>query len=125
LEVWAFSNLSKSLSFKSGKTHIPLEKASTMASDVATQSQSVNETNNINRENGLPNLSQSNPSTSALQPPSENGTQVNGKQGHKSAAQKKREKRKQRRREGSVVSEVSDTESVTSLILKKSELTLL
>jgi hypothetical protein len=39
---------------------------------------------------------------------------VNGKV--KSAAQKKREKRKQRKREGSVVSEISDAESVHLLL---------
>ena len=45
--------------------------------------------------------------------PMPNGTQVNGKlAAPKSAAQKKREKRKQKRREGSIMSEVSDTESV-------------
>jgi hypothetical protein len=45
--------------------------------------------------------------------PMPNGTQVNGKPAApKSAAQKKREKRKQKRREGSIISEVSDAESV-------------
>lgn len=44
--------------------------------------------------------------------PIENGIQANGKPAPKSAAAKKREKRKQRKREGSVASEVSDTESV-------------
>ena len=42
-----------------------------------------------------------------------NGTQMDDKlPAPKSAAQKKREKRKQKRREGSVMSEVSDAESV-------------
>ena len=51
------------------------------------------------------------PTTTAQPIPT--GTQVNGKPAApKSAAQKKREKRKQKRREGSVMSEVSDTESV-------------
>jgi hypothetical protein len=54
-----------------------------------------------------------------------NGTQVNGKlAAPKSAAQKKREKRKQKRREGSVMSEVSDTESVQPSPLGRSLLTL-
>ena len=53
------------------------------------------------------------PSTTPVEP-KENGPQVNGKPAPKSAAQKKREKRKQRRREGSVMSEVSDAESVLS-----------
>jgi len=62
------------------------------------------------------------PQSSTLQS-SERG-KVNRKKSHKSAAQKKREKRKQRRREGSIVSEVSDTESVPSFVLK-SELIVL
>jgi len=57
--------------------------------------------------------------------PMPNGTQVNGKlAAPKSAAQKKREKRKQKRREGSVMSEVSDTESVQPPPLGRSLLTL-
>ena len=44
----------------------------------------------------------------------ETSVQVNGKPAPKSAAAKKREKRKQRKREGSIVSEISDTESVLS-----------
>lgn len=54
--------------------------------------------------------------TTTVADPIPNGTQVNGKPAApKSAAQKKREKRKQKRREGSVMSEVSDAESVNHL----------
>ena len=57
--------------------------------------------------------------------PMPNGTQVNGKlAAPKSAAHKKREKRKQKRREGSVMSELSDTESVPPPPLGRSLLTL-
>src|SRR5205809_8107684 len=50
--------------------------------------------------------------TSSKDEAKENGAKVNGKAGPKSAASKKREKRKQRKREGSVMSEISDAETV-------------
>lgn len=80
--------------------------------DIAAQQTVVGDkVDEVNHENGaiaaVPSTSF--PSTE----PKENGTYVNGKAPPKSAAQKKRQKRKQRKREGSVMSEVSDAESVS------------
>ena len=76
----------------------------------AAQTSAKNGVDEVPKENGVAEINTAN---SVADPKEPIVPQVNGNQGPKSAAQKKREKRKQRRREGSVAaSEISDTESV-------------
>ena len=86
------------------------EAAATEEDVVAPQPVVEDGVDGVNHENGVSTETDPPPTTPIE--PKENGPQVNGKSAPKSAAQKKREKRKQRRREGSVMSEVSDAESV-------------
>src|SRR5436190_678121 len=88
------------------------EAAAAEEVDVAPQVVTEDGVDGVNHENGV--SLERGPRSTTLVEPKENGPQVNGKTAPKSVAQKKREKRKQRRREGSVMSEVSDTESVLS-----------